>query len=126
MTLSPKAAPFWPLIRDVAVAAEAAAGPAVAVAVAVDVVVTRVPAGLFLKKKIDKVTDVEPKIYPLKIYNNFTPAQKAKHWQLRNPGKTPGSGPTKGVRGGTGATVSGMNHQVAEFKTTMSSAATAI
>ena len=72
------------------------------------------------------MTDVEAKIYPADVYNSFTPAQKAKHWQLRNPSKTPGSGPAKGVRGGTGATASGMNHQIAEFKTAMSSAATAI
>ncbi len=49
------------------------------------------------------MTDVQAKIYPADIYNSFTPAQKAKHWQLRN-----------------------MNHQIAEFKTAMSSAATAI
>ena len=57
------------------------------------------------------MTNVEAKINPPKIYNNFTPAQKAKHWQLRNPGKTPESGPAKGARDGTGATASGMNHQ---------------
>jgi hypothetical protein len=43
-----------------------------------------------------------------------------------NPNKTPESGPAKGARGGTGATASGMNHQIVEFKTAMSSAATAI
>jgi hypothetical protein len=47
MTLSPKAAPFWPFIRDVAVAAEAAAG----LAVAADVVVTHMPEGMLPKRK---------------------------------------------------------------------------
>ena len=50
MTLYPKAAPFPPSIRDVAVAVKAAVEPAVAV----DVVVTRVPAGLFPKRKLTR------------------------------------------------------------------------
>ncbi len=83
-------------------------------------------SGLIPQEEIDKVTDVEAKRYPTDIYNSFTPAQKVKHWQLMNPGKTPGSGPAKGARGGTNATASGTNHQIAEFKTAMSSAATAI
>jgi hypothetical protein len=72
------------------------------------------------------VTGIEAKHYLTDICMTFTPAQKAKHWQLMHPGKTPGTGPTKGARGGTGATVSGMTNQIAEFKTAMSSAATAI
>ena len=40
------------IIKDVAVAVEAAAGPAVAVAV--DVVVCRVPSGLFPKRKLTR------------------------------------------------------------------------
>jgi hypothetical protein len=106
------------------VAAEAVAGPAVAMNV--------VSGGnsrssrIVPQEEVNKVTDVKAKIYPPEIYNNFTPVQKAKHWQLRNPGKTPGSGPAKGARGGTGATASGMNLQIAEFKTAMSSCATAI
>ncbi len=83
-------------------------------------------SGLVPQEEVNKVTNVEAKRYPTGIYNSFTPAQKAKHWQLMNPGMTPGSGPTKGARGGTGATASGMNHQIAEFKTAISSAATAI
>ena len=83
-------------------------------------------SGLVPHKEIDKVTDVEAKCYPTDIYNSFTPAQKAKPRKLMNPSKTPGSGPAKGARGGTSATASGMNHQIAEFKTAMSSAATAI
>ena len=72
------------------------------------------------------MTGIEVNHYPADIYNGFTPVRKAKHWQLMNPGKIPGSGPAKGARGGTGATTSGMTHQIAKFKTTMSSAATAI
>ena len=72
------------------------------------------------------MTGIKAKRYTTDVYNSFTPAQKAKHWQLMNPSKTPRSGPAKGARGGTGATASGMNHQIAEFKTAMSFAATAI
>ena len=61
MTLFPKAAPCRPSIRDVAVAAEAAAGPAVAA----DVVVTHVPAGLFPKRKSIRWLVSRPSITPL-------------------------------------------------------------
>ncbi len=83
-------------------------------------------SGRVPQEEINKVTNVEAKHYPPEIYTNFTPGQKAKHWQLMNPSKTPGSGPAKGARGGTSGTVSGMNHQITEFKTAMSSADTAI
>ena len=69
---------------------------------------------------------IEAKIYPTEIYNTFTPAQKAKHWQLRNPGKAPRTGPAKSARGGAGATASGMTSQIAEFQSIMSTAVTAI
>jgi hypothetical protein len=69
------------------------------------------------------VTGIKAKHYPTDVYNGFTSAQKAKHWQLMNPGKTPGSGPAKEARGGSGATASGMTNQITEFKTAMSSAA---
>jgi hypothetical protein len=72
------------------------------------------------------VTGIEAKHYPTEIYLTFTPAQKAKHWQLMHPGKTPGTGPAKSARGGAGATASGMTSQIAEFKSAMSTAATAI
>ncbi len=49
---------------------------------------------------------------------------KAKHWQLLNPGRTPGTGPAKGTRGA--APAPGMTSQIAAFKTAMSTAATAI
>ncbi len=70
------------------------------------------------------MTEIENKIYPDEIYNAFTPAQKAKHWQLKYPGQTPGTGPAKSTRGA--ATTPNMTSQLAEFKTAMSTAATAI
>jgi hypothetical protein len=78
------------------------------------------------QEEVDKVTGIKAKLYPPEIYNTFTPAQKAKHWQLRNPGMTPGTGPAKDARGGAAATASGMTSQIAEFKSAMSTAATAI
>ncbi len=47
---------------------------------------------------------------------------KAKHWQLKYPDQVPGPGPAKSNRGGT----TGLTSQIAEFKTAMSTAATAI
>jgi hypothetical protein len=83
-------------------------------------------SGLVPQEEIGKVTGIEAKHYPTDVYNSFTTAQKSKHWQLMNSGKIPGSGPAKGTRGGTGAAASGMTNQIADFKTAMSSAATAI
>ncbi len=70
------------------------------------------------------MTGIKAKRYPMAIYNTFTPAMKAKHWQLMNPGQTPGTGPAKGTRGT--APASGMTSQIAEFQTAMSTAVTAI
>ena len=78
------------------------------------------------QEEVKKVTDVEAKRYPTNVYSTFTPAQKAKHWQLLHPEQTPGSRPTKNSRNGTGATASGLTNSIAEFKTDVSSAATAI
>ncbi len=39
--------------------------------------------GLVPQEEINKVTGIENKIYPDEIYATFTPAQKAKHWQLK-------------------------------------------
>ncbi len=72
------------------------------------------------------MTNIEAKHYPTKVYNTFTPAQKAKYWQLMNPGKTPGSGPTKSLRSGPDANASGVGLLVSEFKTAMSSAVTVV
>ncbi len=80
--------------------------------------------GLVPQDEIDKVTGLEAKIYPSKIYATFTPAMKAKHWQLKNPGQTPGTGPAKSARGA--ATATGITSQIAEFKTAMSTAASPI
>jgi hypothetical protein len=44
--------------------------------------------------EINKVTTVENKHYPASVYNKFTPAKKAKHFQLSNPRKIPGTGPS--------------------------------
>jgi hypothetical protein len=62
-------------------------------------------------EEVDKVTGIEAKRYPTEIYNTFTPAQKAKHWQLLHPGQTPGTGPAKGARGA--APAPGMTSQIA-------------
>ncbi len=72
------------------------------------------------------MTGIEAKRYPTEIYKTFTPAQKAKHWQLLNPGQTPRTGPAMGARGGAAAPAPGMTSQIAEFTSTMSTAATAI
>ena len=68
------------------------------------------------------MTGLEAKIYPTNVYATFTPAMKAKHWQLKYPGQTPGTGPAKSTRGDA----TGMTSQLAEFKTAMSTAASAI
>jgi hypothetical protein len=81
-------------------------------------------SGIVPQEEVNKVTGLEAKIYPLEIYNTFTPAQKAKVWQLRNPGRIPGTGPAKGARGA--ALAPGMTSQIAEFQSAMSTAATAI
>jgi hypothetical protein len=66
---------------------------------------------------IDKVTNIENKHYPEEVYAKFTAAEKAKHWQLRNPGKERGSGPRKS---GISAT------SVSDFASAISSAVSAI
>jgi hypothetical protein len=43
--------------------------------------------GLVSQADIDKVTTVENKHCPKEVYTKFSAAEKAKHWQLRNPGK---------------------------------------
>ena len=75
--------------------------------------------GLVPKEEIDKVTNIENKRYPLEIYNNFTPAQKATHWQLCNPEKTPRSGPAKSTKTSSSAAAFVL---VSEFNIAMSAA----
>jgi len=53
--------------------------------------------------EVDKVTNVQNKWYPPDEYKKFTPAMKAKHWQLRgkSPGQEPGTGPTSASKART-------------------------
>jgi len=76
--------------------------------------------GLVSQAEIDKVTTVENKHYLEEVYAKFTPAEKAKHWQLRNPGKERSTGPTGGRKSGVSAT------NVSDFATAISSAVSAI
>ena len=54
------------------------------------------------------------------MYAKFSAAEKAKHWQLRNPGKERGTGSTGGKKTGISAT------NVSEFASAISSAVSAI
>ncbi len=54
------------------------------------------------------------------MYAKFTVAEKAKHWQLRNPGKERGTGSTGGKKSGINTT------NVSEFASAISSAVSAI
>jgi len=76
--------------------------------------------GLVSQAKIDKVTTVENKHYPEEVYAMFTAAKKAKHWQLRNPVKERGTGPTGGRKTGISVT------NVSDFPPAISSAVSAI
>ncbi len=51
--------------------------------------------GLVPQEEVNKVTNVKAKWYPLSEYSKFTPAEKAMHFQLKNVGKIPGTGPSK-------------------------------
>ena len=51
--------------------------------------------GLVPQSEIDKQTHITNRDYSKDEYNCLTPAKKAKLWQLRNPNKTPGTGPTR-------------------------------
>jgi hypothetical protein len=50
--------------------------------------------GLVLQEEVDKVTTVKNRYYPMSKYNKLTLARKAKHFQLKNPGKISGTGPS--------------------------------
>jgi hypothetical protein len=76
--------------------------------------------GLVSQADIDRVTTVENKHYPEAEYAKFTPAEKAKHWQLRNPGKERGTGSSGGRKSGISAT------NVSDFASAISSAVSAI
>jgi hypothetical protein len=76
--------------------------------------------GLVSQADIDRVTTVENKHYPEEVYAKFSAAEKAKHWQLRNPGKERGTGSTGGRKSGISATT------VSDFASAISSAVSAI
>ena len=46
-------------------------------------------AGLPSQAEIDRCTHIQARRYPPDEYKKFTPAERQKHWQLMNPGKTP-------------------------------------
>jgi hypothetical protein len=81
-------------------------------------------SGIVPQEEVDKVTGIKAKRYPTAIYNTFTHAIKAKHWQLLNLGQTPGTGPAKGAKGA--APASGITSKIAKFQSAISTAATAI
>ena len=51
--------------------------------------------GLVPQSEIDKQMNITNRVYSTDEHNQLTPAKKAKLWQLRNPNKTPGIGPTR-------------------------------
>ncbi len=51
--------------------------------------------GLVLQSEVDKQTHIMNRHYSDAEWTQLTPAEKQKIWQLRNPGKTPGTGPTR-------------------------------
>ncbi len=70
--------------------------------------------GLVPQSEIDKKTHITVRDYSPDEYKRLTPAEKAKLWQLRNPNKTPGTGPTRRDR----------NSSVASTSTTTTSSTT--
>ena len=54
--------------------------------------------GLPPQADIGKCTHIVKKHYSKAEYRKFTPAKKARLWQLNNPGMTPGTGKTSGKR----------------------------
>jgi hypothetical protein len=51
--------------------------------------------GLVPQSEVDKQTHIVNTHYSDAEWTQLTPAEKQKIWQLRNPGKTPGTGPTR-------------------------------
>ena len=76
--------------------------------------------GLVSQADINRVTTIENKHYPEEVYAKFSVAKKAKHWQLRNPGKERGTGSTGGKKSGISAT------NISDFASAISSAVSAI
>ena len=69
---------------------------------------------------MDKATHIKNKHYPDEVYAKFTPAEKARHWQLKHPGQERGTGSTGGRKSGVSAT------NVSDFATAISSAVSTI
>ncbi len=78
--------------------------------------------GLPSQAEIDKCTHIEKKRYPKEEYLKFTPAEKAKHWQLFNPDVTPGTGPTTSAK----RSVSTTDTKIAALTSAMTSAVSVI
>jgi hypothetical protein len=51
--------------------------------------------GLVHQSEVDKQTHIVNRHYSDAEWTQMAPAEKQKIWQLRNPGKTPGTGPTR-------------------------------
>jgi hypothetical protein len=51
--------------------------------------------GLVPQSEVDKQTHIVNRHYSDAKWAQLTPAEKQKIWQLRNPSKTPGTGPTR-------------------------------
>ncbi len=51
--------------------------------------------GLFPRSEVNKQTHIINRHYSDAKFDQLTPAEKQKLWQLRNAGKTPGTGPTR-------------------------------
>ncbi len=51
--------------------------------------------GLVPQSEVNKQTHIVNSHYSDAEWTQLTPAEKQKIWQLRNPGKTPGTGPTR-------------------------------
>ena len=77
--------------------------------------------GLPPQADIDKCTHIVKKHYSKAEYKKFTPAEKARLWQLNNPGVTPGTGKTSGKRKSES-----MDSKIAALTSAMNSAATVI
>jgi hypothetical protein len=51
--------------------------------------------GLVTKAEVDRQTQITLRYYSYDEFKQTTPAEKQKLWQLKNPGKTPTTGPTR-------------------------------
>ena len=66
-------------------------------------------AGIPSQIEVDRCTHIQNKKYSWNEYKNFTPADKQRVYQLRNPDAKPGTGPSRANRGRGGtSTVSAM------------------